>query len=109
MKKYISIGLLLITLFFIIKRFSIDIFLPINGKCIKALVTSKTFSRRWHRDELLYEFHVNGEDYTVNSAIDIDSSHKDSICVVYLEIMPSVNMRYSYFIERNREMNCKCQ
>ncbi len=109
MKKILTVILLLITSFILLRRCSADIFLPKLGRCIKAKVTSRTMRLRYQKATYLYEFHINGNDYENNSEIIIDSVHKDSICVLYLEDMPSVNMRYSYFKERGKTVTCNCE
>ena len=111
MKKKFAIILTTVLLLFYLKLFAVDIFLPKFGNCVKAKITNQTMRLRYQRATYLYEFHVNGEDYANNSEIyvDSDSINIDSIYVVYLEIMPSINMRHSYFIERNRKMDCKCE
>jgi hypothetical protein len=107
-RKILSIILTTGLFLFYLKRCSADVFLPKYGKCISSSVTDKTLSRRWHRDELLYEFYVEGYNYTGNSSIDADSLHRDSICVLYLEKYPSINIRYNYFKEIDIDVNCSC-
>jgi hypothetical protein len=103
MKKILIVILLIIASFILLRRLSADIFLPHLGSCIKAKITSRTMRLRYQKATYLYEFHKNEEDYENNSEIMVGSVHEDSICVLYLEEIPSVNMRYSYFKEREKQ------
>ena len=109
MKKVASVVLLLITLIFLARRFSADIFLPRYGSCLKAKITNRTMRLRYQKATYLYKFHFNGKDYENNTEIKIDSVHVDSICILFLEAIPSVNMRASYFQERKMAVKCSCE
>lgn len=109
MKKIAAVILLLITFFFLARRFSADIFLPQYGNCLKAKITNRTMRLRYQKATYLYEFHVDGKDYENNTEIPIDSVHLDSMCILFLEVMPSVNMRSSYFKEKGVVSKCSCE
>jgi hypothetical protein len=108
MKRVFGIIILIGIFLFFAERCSSDIFLPKYGKCINSKISTQTYSRRWHKDEYLYELVIEGNSYFGNSGIEIDSSHQDSICVVYLPIFPSINMRRNYFINDGVNLNCNC-
>ena len=109
MKKIVPIISLSIASFLLLRRFSSDLFLPLYGNCLKAKVTNRTMRLSYQKATYLYEFHINEQDYENNTEIMVYSSHLDSICILFLDIMPSVNMRASYFKERQISTKCKCE
>ena len=76
------------------------------GICKNAFLTNEVNHFRSHPDALVYNFWINGKVYDGNSNVEDLSKAGDSICVVYLEWMPSINRPLSFFDE---PINCNCK
>jgi hypothetical protein len=74
-----------------------NFFLKRKGICSKAVLTNNKVGIRYHKSTLVYEFNINSLKYTGNSNIDDWSKVGDSICIVYLYDLPSINAPKSYF------------
>jgi hypothetical protein len=77
-----------------------------SGICTKAILTDQITGVRGHKDTLVYKFWINGKAYDGNSNVEDLSKAGSNICVVYLELMPSVNRPLSFYDE---SINCNCR
>lgn len=76
------------------------------GLCKESVLTNEIRYFRSHKPALSYNFWLNGKVYDGNSNVEDLSKVGDSICVVYLEWIPSINRPSSFFDEH---MNCSCK
>lgn len=83
-----------------------NIALKYYGKCSKAVLINETIQLRYQKPLLLYQFNVLDEFYKGNSSIEDLSKSGDSICIVYLNYLPSINRPISFFEE---PINCNCK
>ena len=83
-------------------------FLKKNGKCIKGVLIPEmtSFTHRYTKASLVYEFTIEGKTYTGNSLEKNTSKVGDSVCLVYLESFPSINRPLTYFDKG--EIKCDC-
>jgi len=89
---------------FFIKIVFKNIILEYKGVCVKSVLTKETTKVRGLRSTLVYNFWIKGKVYSGNSNVEDLSKAGDSICVVYLDWMPSINRPLSSFAESN----CNC-
>ncbi len=99
------IFILFFTLFFL--KIAIGNFLLKNqGICIKSILTNELLETRSHKPTLIYNFWLNGKKYDGNSNIEELNKVGDSISIVYLKWMPSINRPISFF---EKPINCNCK
>lgn len=79
-----------------------------NGICLKGILIpeSTSFSHRYTKASLVYEFTVNGKTYKGNSLEKDTSKIGDTICIVYLPSFPSISRPIIYF--ENGQVRCDC-
>ena len=83
-----------------------DLILKSSCTCIKALLITKTSRVRYAKATLYYRFILGNETYEGNSLVEDLSKVGDSVCIVYLESLPSINRPISYF--KKGEIKCNC-
>ncbi|GAA4315090.1 hypothetical protein [Nibribacter koreensis] len=87
-----------------------DIFLRKYGKCTKAKVSSEIRYSSSKPDTYYFKFIENGKEYTGDSNVEIHKKEMigDKICIVYLELLPTINRSLDgYFESRFTRCNCK--
>lgn len=83
-------------------------FLKKDGKCIKGVLIPEmtSFTHRYTKASLVYKFTIGGKDYTGNSLEKDTSKVGDSVCVVYLPSIPSINRPITFFDKGEIKCNC---
>jgi hypothetical protein len=91
-KKGIGIFLFFGGFLCIVFRFQIgDFLLKKFGTTCHGILTNDARSAKYVKPTLLYSFKVDGDRYSGDSMIEDRSKIGDTICVGYLNILPSVN------------------
>lgn len=105
-RKTIGVLFIIFIILFFLKTSIGNYLLEIKGSCTKSVLTNETTKVKYHSPTLVYNFWINGKVYDENSNVEDLSKAGDSICVVYLEWMPSINRPLSFFDE---PINCNCK
>lgn len=84
----------------IVFRFQIgDFLLSKFGKTCKGTITSSARSVKYVKPTFLYQFIIDAHSYEGNSMMQDSSKIGNSICIVYLPLIPSIN-RPAFFLKK---------
>ncbi|KAF2327389.1 hypothetical protein [Flavobacterium daemonense] len=105
-RKWLGYTFILFFILFFSKIAIGNLLLKSQGICTKSILTNELSKIRGHKPTLVYNFWLNGKRYDGNSNIEELNKVGDSICVVYLKWMPSINRPISFF---EKPINCNCK
>jgi len=83
-----------------------NVLLKGQGVCKMAVLSSKTTRIKYQKSTLVYSFTVGNKQYEGNSLEEDLSKIADSVCIVYMHALPSINRPVRYF--KVREISCSC-
>ncbi len=106
LRKLLGIGFVCYLLYVILSTYVFNFLLKHYGACGEAILINESNRVRYHKATLMYNFYYNGEDYKSNSLEEDLTRVGDTINVVYLKFLPSVNRPTIYF-EEDEILNCK--
>ncbi|HTB52325.1 MAG TPA: hypothetical protein VK718_06075 [Ferruginibacter sp.] len=99
----------LLIIYMLVGRFFFNaLLLKRNGKCGKAILTNMKVFQRYQETTMQYQFTYNGKKYNGDSLEKDFTKVGDSICIVYLESDPGINLSVKYFTESNMKVDCDC-
>ena len=105
-KKYIRIVFIVLILSILLKPMISSWLLESRGIYTCAILTKEKTRVRYQKSTLLYQYSVGDVMYRGNSNIEDWSIAGDSICILYLDILPEIS-RPVKFIGDKSECNCK--